>query len=328
MLAAVISAFGGPDVLAVREVPTPRARSHEVLVRVRGSALNRADVLQRLGRYPAPPDAPRDIPGIEFAGEVVELGSDASRVRPGERVFGIVGGGAHAEYLTVHEDAIVRVPDTLSWREAAAVPEAFITAHDAMIAQADLAPGGSVLIHAVASGVGLAAVQLAVAAGARVFGTTRSRDKLDAARALGLTGGAVLDGDLSSLGHLIAEWTGGQGVDIVLDLLGGSYLSASLACLAPRGRLMAVGTLAGAQASIDLRLVLTRRLSLIGTVLRSRPLSEKIAVARRFESEVAPLLASGAVKPVVDSSFPLAEIAAAHRRMESNLSVGKVVLEI
>jgi putative PIG3 family NAD(P)H quinone oxidoreductase len=328
MRAAVIRTFGSADVIEVREVPTPQPKGREILVRVHGSALNRADILQRLGRYAAPADAPPDIPGIEFAGEVAALGPETTRWHVGDRVFSIVGGGAHAEYLLAHESAVAGIPDGMSWHDAAAVPEAFITAHDSMLVQARLAAGESVLIHAVASGVGLAALQLARASGARPFGTSRTAEKLERARAYGLEDGVVLGGDLSALGARVAEWTAGRGVDVVIDLLGGPYLAASIAGLAPRGRIMLVGALAGSEAAIDVRQVLSRRATLTGTVLRSRGLPEKIAVVRSFAANVVPLFGVGRVQPVIDSVFPLADIANAHRRMESNATVGKVVLQI
>jgi NADPH:quinone reductase-like Zn-dependent oxidoreductase len=290
--------------------------------------MNRADVLQREGRYPPPPGVPADIPGIEFAGEVVGQGSGATRWPIGSRVFGIVGGGAHAEFLVVNQDAIAAIPDHVGWTDAAAIPEAFITAHDALVTQAGVAMGETVLIHAVASGVGLAAVQLARAWGAIPFGTSRTKEKLLAARELGLEDGIAIHRDFEPLERKVQEWTASRGIDVTLDLVGGPYLAASAKVAAMQGRIMIIGSLAGGISDFPLAIVLRRRLQLKGTVLRSRSLAEKIEATARFESEVVPLLATGKVRPVIDSVFSLDRIADAHRRMESNESVGKIVIEV
>ncbi|MGH9556323.1 MAG: NAD(P)H-quinone oxidoreductase [Terriglobales bacterium] len=328
MRAVVISRPGGPEVLEVRDVSTPQPAAGEMLVRVMASALNRADILQREGRYPAPPGAPADIPGIEFAGEVAALGPGASLWRTGQRVFGITGGGGHAEYLVAHEHTLAEVPPNLTWTEAAAIPEAFITAHDALWQQASLRVSERVLIHAVGSGVGLAAVQLVRARGAVPYGTARTEEKLTRAREYGLEDGVVLRESLEPLAGHAAQWTSGHGFDVVLDLVGGPYVAASISALGLKGRLMLVGTLAGVRAELDLRAVLGKRLRLVGTVLRSRPLEEKIAATLAFATDVVPLFAQGKLHGVVDSEFPLAEIRAAHQRMESNATFGKVVIKI
>jgi putative PIG3 family NAD(P)H quinone oxidoreductase len=328
MRAVVITHAGGPENLVVREIAKPQAGPGEVLVRVQATALNRADVLQREGRYPPPPGAP-DTPGLEFAGEVAECGSGATRWPIGARVFGIVAGGAHAEFVVVNQDAVAGVPDHVGWTDAAAIPEAFITAHDAMVSQAGLLAGETVLIHAVASGVGLAAVQLARAWGAIPFGTSRTAEKLLAARELGLEDGVAIHGkDFEPLVKSIEEWTSGRGIDVTLDLVGGPYLAASAKAAALRGRIMIIGSLAGQTGDFPLSLVLRKRLQLRGTVLRSRSLAEKIDATARFEREVVPLLATGKIKPVIDSVYPFDQIADAHRRMESNESVGKIVVSV
>jgi NADPH2:quinone reductase len=328
MRAVVIPRPGGPDVLELRDVERPEPGTGEVLVRVRATALNRADLLQREGRYPAPPGAPPHIPGLEFAGEVAALGPGTREWREGNRVFGITGGGSYAEYLVAHERTLAPVPAALSWEEAAAVPEAFITAHDALVTQAAVRASEHILIHAIGSGVGLATAQLARAFGALPFGTSRTADKIDRARAFGLEDGVALDRDTAPLADAVSRWTGGRGVDAVLDLVGGSYVQAGVEALAPRGRLILIGTVAGAQAQLDLRRVLARRLTIRGTVLRARPLEEKILATRAFAAEVVPLLERGVVRPVIDSRFDLSEIAAAHRRLESNATFGKVVVQI
>jgi putative PIG3 family NAD(P)H quinone oxidoreductase len=327
MRAVVITRPGGPEVLEVRDVPVPAAGEHDVRVRVHASALNRADLLQRLGRYPAPNDVPRDIPGLEFAGEVESAGPGVTRWRAGDRICGIIGGGAQAEYVVAHEAAVAAVPARLNWAEAASIPEAFITAHDTLVTQAGLQPGESLLIHAVGSGVGLAAAQIARARGATVFGTTRTVDKLERARAFGVDDGVVPGPGLEGLAAFAAKVTGGRGVDVILDLVGGAYVTAGIELLALKGRLMVVGTVAGTQAMIDLRRVLGRRLTIRGTVLRARPLPEKIEVTEAFARDVLPMVEDGRLRPVIDRVFPVDEIAAAHRHLESNATFGKVVLE-
>ncbi len=328
MRAAVITRFGDPDVLEIQDVPAPEPGPREILVRVHASALNRADLLQRLGRYPAPPDVPRDIPGIEFAGEVAAVGPQQSLWAVGDRVFGLVGGGAHAEYLVTHEDTVLRVPDRLTWEQAGAAPEAFITAHDALVMQAGMRSGESVLIHAVGSGVGLAATQLARAWGAIPFGTSRTADKIESARSFGLEDGVVVGTDPEGMIVPAGRWTAGRGFDIVCDLVGGAYVAPSIEVLGLKGRLMLIGTVAGPRATIELGRVLGKRLTIRGTVLRARSLEEKILVARAFDRDVMPRLASGELRPSVDSVFPLDRIADAHRRMESNTNIGKLVLRI
>jgi NADPH:quinone reductase len=327
MRAAVITAPGGPEVFAIQSRPVPAPGTGELLVRVHSSAINRADLLQRIGRYPAPAGVPADIPGLEFAGEVAAVGPGVTGWSPGDRVCGLVGGGAHAEYLVTHASTVARVPVGMSWELAGATPEAYITAHDAMVSQAGLRPGESVLVHAVGSGVGLAAVQLATAIGARVFGTARGVAKLDAARAAGMVDGCQPGGE-GWIATAALGWTGGRGVDVVVDLVGGDYTAGSLAGMAPRGRLMLIGALAGSKATMDLRAILSRRLTIRGTVLRSRPLEERITVIQAYAREVLPWLASGRLVPRIDATFPLEAIGAAHALVEGNGTIGKVALTI
>ena len=329
MKAVVITRFGGPEVLEIQDVPAPEPGPDEVLVHVRSSGLNRADLLQRSGGYAAPPGAPQDIPGLEFAGEVVESGTNAHRWHRGDRVFGIVGGGAHAEFLTTHQDAVSAVPANLDWPNAGAVPEVFITAHDAL-QQAGFKAGENVLIHAVGSGVGLAATQLVKALGGRAFGTSRTPDKIERAKTFGLESGYAVPepSALNGLSEFAQNVTGGRGFDVVLDLTGGPYFGASLKAMALKGRIILIGGVAGGKTDVDLYQILGKRLHVIGTVLRARPLEEKIAVTTAFAREVVPLLADESAKPVIDSVFPLEQIQEAHRRLESNETFGKVVLTI
>jgi putative PIG3 family NAD(P)H quinone oxidoreductase len=328
MRAALITRPGGPEVLEIGDVPRPLPREREVLVRVRASALNRADLLQRQGRYPAPPGVPSGIPGLEIAGEVADAGQGAARWSVGDRVFGIVGGGGNAEFAVVHEDEIAAVPAGLSWEEAAAVPEAFITAHDALITQAAMQRGDRVLIHAAGSGVGLAAVQLVRAFGGVSFGTARTAGKIDRARELGLDAGLALGDDPQAMLAAVEAWSGGHGANVVLDLVGGPYLAASVEASAPRGRIILIGLMAGRSATLNLGTVLARRLTIRGTVLRTRPAADKAGATAAFARDVLPLLQAGTVKPVIDRVMRLAQIREAHALLESNRTFGKVVLRM
>jgi putative PIG3 family NAD(P)H quinone oxidoreductase len=329
MLAVKIVSEEGEGRLEVREAVRPVARADRVRVRVRASGLNRADLLQKRGRYPAPTGAPADIPGMEFAGEVEQTGDEARAWRTGQRVFGITGGGAQAEYVVVPESHLAEIPDALSFEEAACVPEVFITAHDALFTQGRLRTGERVLVHAVGSGVGTAAAQLARAAGAgAVYGTARTAAKLERAREFGMDEGVAVGVDPRAFAEAVRAWTQGAGVNVVLDLVGASYLDANLDVLAARGRLLLVGTLGGTSAPLDFRRVMGKRLRVTGTVLRARSTEEKAAAVRRFAAEVVPLLARRSVRPVLDSAFALADVASAYARLESNETFGKVVLRV
>jgi NADPH:quinone reductase len=324
MRAIVITRPGGPEVLQLRDVEVPVPDTRELLVRVHATAINRADLLQRAGNYPAPAGVPADIPGLEYAGVVAALGGEVTRWREGDRVMGLVGGGSYAEYVTTHEDEAVAVPAALSLEQAAAVPEAFITAHDALVTQMKLAAGETVLIHAVGSGVGTAALQLAHAAGARTIGTQRSRWKLDKAMALGLD--VAIDTSAEDFVDVVIHETDSRGVEGVLDLVGGAYVGGDLRALAVRGRILLVGLVAGARHDLDLRLLLRKRATITGTVLRARSLPEKIAATRAFARDVLPLLDSGQVTPVIDDILTLNEAARAHEIVAANRNYGKLVL--
>jgi NADPH2:quinone reductase len=329
MRAVVITSHGGVEGLEVREVERPaEASADRVLVRVYAAGLNRADVLQRKGLYPAPPGVVQDIPGLEFAGEVEQVGSLVQRLRPGQRVFGITAGGAQAEYTTVPESTLVEIPANLDWTEAAAVPEAFITAHDALFTQAGLEMGERVAIHAAGSGVGLAAIQLTRACGAISLGTSRTSEKLERARALGLDEAVALGNEPALFAEAVREWTGGAGVNVILDLVGGPYLAVNLEALAMKGRLMLVGTTGGASAQFDFGIAMRKRLRIISTVLRPRAVEEKALATSLFAAHVVPLLLREVVRPVIDKVYGMDEVRAAHERMESNESFGKIVLKI
>jgi NADPH:quinone reductase len=321
MKAIAITKPGGPDVLALVDRPRPEPSRGEVRIRVRATAINRADLLQRMDAYPAPSDAPPDIPGLEYAGEVEALGPGVERLAVGDRVFGLVGGGGYAEALVAHERTVAKIPEGLSFEDAAAVPEAFITAHDAIVGQAGLRGGETLLVHAVGSGVGTAAVQLGRALGVFVIGTARTADKLERARALGMGAGVVAEGGK------FADAVGKHGEpSVVLELIGGPYLDEDIRAVAILGRIVLVGLLAGGRSELDLGGILRKRLRIFGTVLRARPLEEKIAAMRTFESHVVPLLQRGLIAPVIDTVMDLDAAAAAHERMASNAGFGKIVL--
>jgi putative PIG3 family NAD(P)H quinone oxidoreductase len=327
MKAVVITKPGGPEVLEIRDVPTPEPRGEQVRVRVLACGLNRADLMQARGNYPAPKGVPAEIPGLEFAGEVDALGPDVTgTLDVGDRVFGIVGGGGQAEFVVSHERMVVPIPENLDFVKAAAVPEVFLTAHDALETQGALKAGERVLIHSVGSGVGSAAVQLARAAGCVTFGTSRTLEKLESAKDLGLDVG--IHSPPQAFAEIVLQHTGGAGVNLVIDLLGGPALANNLAALATRGRMVVVGLLAGGASQIDLMTLLRKRLTMVGTTLRARPLEEKIAATQRFAARVVPWLEHEVVLPVVDRVFAFDEVRDAHARLESNLGSGKVILRL
>jgi NADPH2:quinone reductase len=324
MRAVVITRAGGPEVLELQERPTPEPGLGQIRVRVRASALNRADLMQRLGNYPAPPGAPADIPGIEYAGEVESVGPSSALWPVGTRVMGIIGGGAHAEYLCIHEREVLPAPRDLSFEEAAAIPEVFLTAYDALFRQLDVRLGERVLVHAIGSGVGTAALQLAWLAGVTVYGTSRSPSKLERAKALGLV--HAIDTSAGDWASRVEELAGANSMHALMDLVGGDYLRDNLRVLAPRGRLVVVGLTAGNRTEIDLGVVLRKRIRIIGTALRSRSFEEKAALAREFSQRVVPLFDSRQLRPVIERVYPFAEIGAAHAEMAGNGTFGKLVL--
>lgn len=325
MRAVVLRSHGGPEVLRIEDVPTPTHGADEILVDVRATALNRADLLQRMGLYPNPFPDDIEIPGLEFAGTVRAVGSHVREWKVGDAVMGIVSGGAYAEQLVVHERQAMRVPGTVSLHDAAAIPEVFITAWDALVVQGGLTSGRWALVHAGASGVGTAAIQLCRAIGARVA-VTCSAGKVEACEKLGAD--VVIDYGSRDFVESVRGATNGHGVDVVLDVVGGDYLDRNIACLAVKGRVIQVGTMAGKPVPFNVGSLLAKRASIIGTVLRARPLEEKIAISQRFAAEVLPLFDSGAVRPVIDRRFSLDDIAAAHEHMAANANVGKILVDI
>ncbi len=318
--------------LVPAERPVPEPDPHEVVVRVHGAGLNRADLLQRAGRYPAPPGVPSDIPGMEFAGEVTAIGAEVTARAVGDRVFGIIGGGAQAEYLAVPAVHCALVADHLDLVTMGGVPEVFVTVHDAMVTQAHVVAGEWVLVHAVGSGVGTAALQLAHELGAHVIGTARTPEKLERCRAMGLDVAIeptrTADGalDIDALAWAIVEATGG-GANVVLDLVGGDYVVADVNAAAPKGRIVCIGTIAGGRATLPIMAILGKRLTLIGTVLRGRDIAEKAAAMDGFVRDVVPMLDDGRIAPVVEATIPLERAEDAYALLESDSTFGKVILD-
>jgi NADPH2:quinone reductase len=324
MRAVIITRPGGPEVLEILERPKPEPGVGQIRVRVRTSALNRADLMQREGNYPVPPGVSADISGMEYAGEVDSLGPLATLWKTGDRVMGIIGGAGHAEFLCVHEREAMPVPKGMSWEDAGAIPEAFLTAYDALFNRLALRTGETLLIHAVGSGVGTAALQIARAAGARAVGTARTADKLERAKKLGLD--VARDASRGDWPAQVEAAIGTRRVHAVVDLVGGNYLEGNMRVLALRGRIVVVGLTGGATTPFSMGVLLVKRLTIVGTTLRGRPLEEKITVARDLSEHILPLFDAGRLKPVVDRVFAFEEIKAAHELMESNKTFGKIVL--
>jgi NADPH2:quinone reductase len=321
----------GDGSIEIRDHPDPVPGPGEVLVRVAGAGLNRADLMQRAGFYPAPPGSPPDIPGMEFAGTIEALGPDVTGPSIGTRVFGITGGGAQAELATVPAGQCAAVPAALDLVAMGGVPETFVTAHDAMCTQAAIGAGEWMLVHAVGSGVGTSALQLAKALGALVIGTSRTPDKLEQCRPLGLDHGVVppttADGalDVARLVDEVVRVTGG-GVDVVLDLVAGAYVEVDVEAAAPGGRIVLIGTLAGGRANLAVLTAMQRRLRLFGTVLRTRSRAEKAEATDAFARDVVPLLAAGTIAPVIEAIMPLEQAHDAYELLASDATVGKVIL--
>jgi putative PIG3 family NAD(P)H quinone oxidoreductase len=328
MKAVLFGGKGGPEVIEWRDAADPAPARGEVLVRVRAAALNRADLLQRRGLYPPPPGTREDIPGLELAGEVAAVGAGVVAWKPGDRVMAIAAGEAQAELAVVHERMLLPVPPGLSLEDAGAIPEAGVTSHDALFTLGGLRPGWPVLVHAVGSGVSTAALQIAKAAGATVIGTSRTADKLERAKALGMDHGILVSKEEPRFAEEVKRVTGKRGCPLVLDFVGAPYAAENLAALAPGGRIVVIGTMGGAKPTLDLSLLMRTRGTIVGTVLRPRPLEEKIAATQAFARDVLPLVAAGRVKPVVDAVLPAARVREAHERMEKNESFGKLVLSL
>ena len=325
MRAVVLRSHGGPDVLQFEDVASPIIGEQDILVTVAATALNRADLLQRMGFYPNPFPSGPEIPGLEFAGTVAAIGEKVTAWSIGDRVMGITSGGAYAEQLSIHERQAMAVPSGMSLHDAAGIPEVFITAWDALVVQGGLTSGRWAMVHAGASGVGTAAIQICKAIGARIV-VTCSGGKVEACRALGAD--VVVDYGTQDFVTEVAAATGGAGVDVILDVIGGDYVERNVASLAVKGHIIQVGVMAGKPVSFNVGLLLGKRATITGTVLRARPLEEKIAISQRFASEMLPLFDSGELKPVIDSTYAFAEIASAHEYMATNGNVGKIVITV
>jgi NADPH2:quinone reductase len=326
MRAVVLDEHGGPEVLRIREIAAPEPGPDEVVVEIVSTALNRAEVLQRMGLYPQPgPAVAQEIPGLEFAGVVVERGSRATQWDLGAEVMGISVGGGYAERIAIHERQLMPVPAAVGVRDAGAIPEVWLTAYDALVAQGGLTAGRIALVHAGGSGVGTASIQIAKALGATIV-VTASAGKCAPCESLGAD--RAVDYANDDFVAAVREVTGGRGADVVLDVIGGEYLDKDIDALALQGRIIQVGTMGSGRAQVNLGGLMMKRGALIGTVLRSRPLEEKIAITQRFAREALPWFERGVCRPVIDRRFPLDEIADAHRLLESNATFGKIVIDV
>lgn len=324
MRAAIVTEYGGPEVLTVTDVPDPTPGPDEILVRVAHSAVNRADTLQRMGGYRDPLEREHEILGLEYAGVVEAVGARVTLWQVGDRVMGIESGACYAEYLVTHERQALPVPSTIDLADAAAIPEVFLTAWDALVVQGGLTSGRWALVHAGASGVGTAAIQIATAIGARIA-VTCSAGKMDACRALGAD--VVLERSPAPWAEELKSAVPG-GVDTILDVVGGDETNRNLAAVKPEGTIVQVGLMGGGQTPVNLGLLLVKRVHWIGTTLRARPIEQKAALSQRFIAELIPLFERGALRPVIDSRFPLDDIADAHRHMEANANIGKILIDV
>ena len=325
MRAVVLRSHGGPEVLEIQDVEAPVPGNDDISVDVVATALNRADLLQRMGLYPNPFPDDVEIPGLEFSGTVRSVGAHVRRWKVGDPVMGIVSGGGYAQQLVLPERQAMRIHTGISIADAAAIPEVFITAWDALVVQGVLTSGRWALVHAGGSGVGTAAIQICKAIGARIA-VTCSASKVAACRALGAD--VVVDYGSQDFVAEVASATAGVGVDVVLDVIGGDYLERNIAALATKGRIIQVGVMAGKPVLFNVGALLGKRASIIGTVLRARPVEEKISISQRFASEVLPLFDAGVLQPVIDRRYQLDDIAAAHEYMASNGNTGKIVIDI
>jgi putative PIG3 family NAD(P)H quinone oxidoreductase len=325
MTAIEIERPGGPEVLRAAERPVPEPGPGEVLVRVEAGGVNRPDLMQRLGKYPPPPGA-SDIPGLEIAGTIVSVADGASRWRVGDRICALVSGGGYAEYCAAPASQCLPIPEGLNAIAAGAVPETFFTVWTNVFERGRLAAGERLLVHGGASGIGTTAIQLARAFGAIVFATAGSDDKCEACRSLGAA--VAINYRTQDFVEVVRAETSAAGMDVILDIVGGSYFPRNIDCLAMHGRLVQIGLMGGPKTELNLRSVLDRRLTITGSTLRARSVAEKGALAREVETHVWPLLSGGRVAPVIDRVFPLSQAAAAHQRLESGEHVGKIVLEV
>lgn len=320
-----IREFGDPDVLEVGRLPVPQPKSGEVLVKVHAAGLNRGDLVQRVGKYPPPPGAP-DTPGLEVAGEIAGVGEGVTRWRIGDKVCGLVGGGGYAEYCIVDAGQTLPIPEGLSMVEAAGLVETAMTVWTNVFEACALQPGETLLVHGGASGIGTMAIEMATALGSEVYTTVGDDERRALCEKLGAV--RTINYRTEDFVAVVKEATGGKGVDVILDMVGGDYVERNMAAAAFKGRIVWIAFLGGSKVTADLRPLMGKRLTLTGSTLRGRTAAEKNAVAAAVERTVWPLVAAGRIRPVIDSTFPLAEAAASHRRMEQGGHTGKIVLEV
>jgi NADPH2:quinone reductase len=325
MTAIAIRAPGGPDVLVPERRPLPRPMDGEVLVKVAAAGVNRPDVMQRQGLYP-PPKGATDIPGLEIAGQVVALGAGVERWELGDEVMALVVGGGYAEYCPAHESHTLPLPRSMTPIEAAAIPETFFTVWHNAFERGRLQAGETLLVHGGSSGIGTAAIQLAKAFGARVVTTAGSGEKCDACRRLGAD--VAVNYRTEDFVAATKAATGGKGAEVVLDMVGGDYIERNYEAAAVEGRVVQIAFQGSPKATVDFRRIMLKRLTHTGSTLRARSVADKGAIARAIEQHVLPLIAAGKVRPVIDSTFPLAQASAAHARMEASAHIGKIVLVI
>jgi NADPH2:quinone reductase len=325
MTAIGIKSPGKPEVLVPEERPVPAPAAGEILVKVAAAGVNRPDVMQRMGLYPPPPGAP-DIPGLEIAGEVVALGAGVTRWKTGDKVCALVIGGGYAEYCLAHESHALPVPAGFSMAEAAAIPETFFTVWHNVFERGALKSGETLLVHGGSSGIGTTAIQLAKEFGARVIVTAGSDDKCEACRKLGAD--VAINYKTQDFVAETKAATGGKGADVILDMVGGDYIERNYEAAAVEGRIVQIAFQGSPKANVDFRRIMLKRLHHTGSTLRSRSVADKGLIAQAIAERVVPLLAAGKVKPIMDSTFPLAEAAKAHARMESSAHIGKIVLTV
>ena len=325
MRAVVLRNHGGPECLVIEDVADPQPGPDEVLVDIRATSLNRADLLQAMGLYPNPRPADLEIPGLEFSGVVAEVGPRVTMWKPGDEVMAIDAGGGYAERIAVHERQLMAVPKAVGVADAAAIPEVFLTAWDALVVQGGLTSGRWALVHAGASGVGTASIQIAKAISARIV-VTCSAGKVDACRALGAD--VVVDYGSDDFITAVREATGGRGADVVLDVIGGEYVDRNLQAIASQGRIIQVGLMGGGATSVNVGMLMSKRGTITGTMMRPRPIDQKVAITQQFIREMLPLFDTGALRPIIDSRYDFDDIADAHRYMASNANTGKIVIDV
>lgn len=324
MQAIIITQSGGPEVLQVEERPIPAYGEHEVLINVAAAGINRPDVFQRKGNYPPPADAPAHIPGLEIAGTITTIGSKVTRWKTGDKVCALVVGGGYAEYCNVPEGQCLPIPTNLSMAEAASLPETFFTVYSNVFNDDFLKAGNSILVHGGSGGIGSTAIQMAKALGVTVYATAGSKEKCVFCESLGAN--RAINYKTENFVEVIKDLTGGKGVNLILDSIGGDYTPLNLQVLAEGGKLVMINAVKGKNAEVDLSLVMRKRLVITGSLLRPRDLAFKSAIARRLEERVWPFLASGKIKPVIFKTFPAAQAARAHQLMEAGGHMGKIVL--